>query len=195
MATAYLGADFALDAASGRYKLASVFPGDNTRDKYRSPLTAPGVDVHAGEFLLAVDGQELKAPTDPYSVLVGKQDSTLKLTIADGPNGRRRDVTVEPVGNELAFARAGVDRSQPRVGGQSLRRQSGLYLSVGYGWPGHGPVHPPVLCATRQAGADFRRPLERRRLHRPDCARAAAAHPDRAGYQPGGRQHSHAPTS
>ena len=46
--TAFLGADFALDTASGRYRLATIFPGDNTRDKYRSPLTAPGVDVHAG---------------------------------------------------------------------------------------------------------------------------------------------------
>src|SRR5262249_41256417 len=51
--TAYLGADFALDPASGRYKLTTVYPGDNTRAKYRSPLTAPGVDVHAGEYLLA----------------------------------------------------------------------------------------------------------------------------------------------
>jgi tricorn protease len=102
-ATAYLGTDFVLDAASGRYKFATVFPGDNTRDKYRSPLAAPGVDVHAGEYLLAVDGQDLKAPTDPYSLLVGKQDFTVKLTVSDAPNGKRRDVVVQPVKNEVAL--------------------------------------------------------------------------------------------
>ena len=36
--TAFLGADFALDAASGRYRLARIFTGDNTRETYRSPL-------------------------------------------------------------------------------------------------------------------------------------------------------------
>src|ERR1700730_9721458 len=56
VSTAYLGADFALDAASGRYRFSTVFPGDNTRARYRSPLTVTGVDVHTGEYLLAVDG-------------------------------------------------------------------------------------------------------------------------------------------
>ncbi len=103
--TAYLGTDFALDSASGRYRLATIYSGDNTRDRYRSPLTAPGVDVHAGQYLLAIDGVELKAPADPYSLLVGKQDGTVKLTVADTPAGTRRDVSVQPV------KRAGVDRS------------------------------------------------------------------------------------
>src|SRR5581483_1665362 len=74
--TAFLGADFALEDSSGRYRLATILPGDNTHDAYRSPLTAPGLDVHAGDYLLAIDGTELKAPMDPFSLLVGKQDST-----------------------------------------------------------------------------------------------------------------------
>ncbi len=92
MPTAFLGADFALDSASGRYRFAMVYPGDNTRDNYRAPLTAPGIDVHAGQYLLAIDGVDLKAPTDPYSLLVGKQDGTVKLTVADSPTGPRRDL-------------------------------------------------------------------------------------------------------
>ena len=128
--TAYLGADFALDAATGRYKFATVFAGDNTRDKYRSPLTAPGVDVHAGEYLIAVDGQELKAPTDPYSVLVGKQDATVKLTVADAPNGKRRDVTVEPVKNELPLReQAWIDHNREVVDKASGGKVAYIYLS------------------------------------------------------------------
>ena len=38
---ALLGVDWALDAASGRYRLAKIYPGDNTRDDYRSPLAQP----------------------------------------------------------------------------------------------------------------------------------------------------------
>lgn len=130
VATAYLGADFALDPVSGRYKLATVFPGDNTRDKYRSPLTVPGVDVHAGEYLLAVDGQELKAPVDPYSLLVGKQDSTLKLTLSDSANGKRRDVVVEPVKSELSLReQAWIDHNREIVDKASGGKVAYIYLS------------------------------------------------------------------
>ena len=59
--TAFLGADFALDGASGRYRLATIYQGDNTRDDYRAPLTAPGLGVHQGDYLLAIDGVELRA--------------------------------------------------------------------------------------------------------------------------------------
>jgi tricorn protease len=128
--TAYLGGDFALDGASGRYRFATVFAGDNTRGKYRSPLSAPGVDVHAGEYLLAVDGQELKAPTDPYSLLVGKQDFTIRLTVSDAPNGKRRDVTVQPVKNELALReQAWVDHNREMVDKASGGKVAYIYLS------------------------------------------------------------------
>ena len=126
----YLGADFALDSASGRYRLATIYPGDNTRDRYRSPLTAPGLDVHAGQYLLAVDGVELKEPTDPYSLLVGKQDGTVKLTIADGPNGARRDVVVQPVKSELALReQAWIDHNREVVDKASGGRIAYVYLS------------------------------------------------------------------
>jgi tricorn protease len=128
--TAYLGADFALDSASGRYRLATIYPGDNTRDRYRSPLTAPGLDVHAGQYLLAIDGVELKDPADPYSLLVGKQDGTVKLTIADSPNGARRDVVVQPVKSELALReQAWIDHNREVVDKASGGRIAYVYLS------------------------------------------------------------------
>ncbi|HJS90306.1 MAG TPA: PDZ domain-containing protein [Steroidobacteraceae bacterium] len=101
--TAFLGADFSLDRASGRYRLARIYHGDNTREQYRSPLTAPGLNVHTGDYLLAIDGVELRAPTDPYSLLVGKQAQTIQLTIASSADGKRRTVTVKPVTTELSL--------------------------------------------------------------------------------------------
>jgi tricorn protease len=100
--TALLGVDFALSPASGRYAFARIYPGDNTRDAYRSPLTEPGVDVHQGDVLLAVDGHELKAPMDPYSLFVGVDDQPVTLTVSNNPGGARRDVTVKPIKNELS---------------------------------------------------------------------------------------------
>ncbi|HUE10061.1 MAG TPA: S41 family peptidase, partial [Steroidobacteraceae bacterium] len=99
--TGLLGVDYGLDAASGRYFFARIYRGDNTREAYRSPLTQPGLKVAQGNFLLAVDGHELKAPTDPDSLLVGKVDQAVRLTVADSPSGTRRDLVVEPLKQEM----------------------------------------------------------------------------------------------
>ena len=128
--TAFLGVDFALDSASGRYRLATIYPGDNTRERYRAPLSEPGLDIHAGQYLLAIDGVELEEPTDPFSLLVGKQDRTIKLTVADKPDGARRDVTVQPVKNELPLReQAWIDHNRELVEKASGGRIAYVYLS------------------------------------------------------------------
>ncbi len=117
--TGLLGVDWALDAASGRYRIAAIYPGDNTREDYRSPLTQPGLNVKAGDYVLAVNGVELRAPTDPDALMqLADADTTVDLTIADTPAGARRHVVVKPVAQELgvreaawiAHNRATVDR-------------------------------------------------------------------------------------
>jgi tricorn protease len=124
--SALLGVDWALDAASGRYRFAIIYTGDNTRADYRSPLAQPGLDVKAGHYLLAVNGAELRAPADPDSLLqLADADTTVDLTIADSPIGTPRHIVVRPVAKELslresawiAHNRALVDkRSGGRVG-------------------------------------------------------------------------------
>jgi tricorn protease len=128
--TAFLGAGLALDAATGRYRIATIYPGDNTREGYRSPLTAPGLDVHAGQYLLAIDGADLQAPTNPFSLLVGKQDQTVRLTLADSPEGKRHDVVVEPVKTELSLReQAWIDRNRQVVDAASGGKVGYIYLS------------------------------------------------------------------
>jgi len=128
--TAFLGADFAHESGSGRYRLTTIYAGDNTRDRYRAPLTAPGLEVHAGDYLLAIDGVELKAPVDPYSLLVDKQDSTVKLTVAGNPGGKRRDITVQPVASELPLReQAWIDHNREVVDKASGGRVAYMYLS------------------------------------------------------------------
>jgi tricorn protease len=104
---ALLGVDWALDPGSGRYRFATIFPGDNTREDYRSPLDEPGLDVKAGDYLLAVNGVELRAPTDPDSLLqTADADTTVDLTVADSPTGPRRHAVVKPVKAELGLREA-----------------------------------------------------------------------------------------
>lgn len=54
-----LGAD--CEVVDGRYRFARVFGGLDRNPDLRSPLTEPGVDVRAGEYLLAVDGGTVTA--------------------------------------------------------------------------------------------------------------------------------------
>src|SRR5262249_43527258 len=53
-----LGADYAID--KGRYRFAKVYHGENWNPGLRAPLTQPGVNVQAGEYLLAVNGRDIK---------------------------------------------------------------------------------------------------------------------------------------
>ncbi len=100
--TGLLGVDFALNKKTGRYYFEKIYKGDNTREGYRSPLTEPGIDAKAGDYLLAVNGHELKAPTNPYSLFVNTVGKTVTLTLADNSSGsHQHDVIVKPIENEL----------------------------------------------------------------------------------------------
>ena len=75
------GARFDVDRQSGRYRVTKIFEGQNEEDIYRSPLTEIGVDVKVGDYVLAIDGVELKATDDIYRLLRNKADNPVSLTI------------------------------------------------------------------------------------------------------------------
>ncbi len=129
--TGLLGVDFALDKESGRYYFARIYPGDNSREDLRSPLTEPGVKAKKGDFLLAVDGHPLKAPTNPYSLFVNTLQRTVTLTLADTPAGEHRhDVTVKPIANELNLRlHAWIEHNRSVVDQASHGKIGYLYLS------------------------------------------------------------------
>jgi len=96
-----LGCEFELEADSDAYRIAKIFPGENWDPDYRSPLTEPGVEVEEGQYLLAIDGEELRHPDNPYRLLEGKAATHVKLTVADDAAGAgQREVTVVPISNE-----------------------------------------------------------------------------------------------
>ena len=59
--TGLLGADYSIE--NGRYRFARVYNGENWNPKLRAPLTQPGVNVKAGEYLLAVNGRDVRPPS------------------------------------------------------------------------------------------------------------------------------------
>jgi tricorn protease len=94
-----LGADF--EIANGRYRIRKVFAGLNWNPELRSPLTEPGVDVRAGEYLLAVNGRELTPPDSLYARFERTAGRFVELKVGPNPDGSgSRTVKAVPVESE-----------------------------------------------------------------------------------------------
>jgi len=98
-----LGADLEKDPLSGRYRFKKIYKGENWGGD-RSPLAMPGVQVEEGDFLLAVDGQDLETATNPWSLLVNKAGKKVVLKVNGGPfMDGAREVVIETLRSELAL--------------------------------------------------------------------------------------------
>jgi tricorn protease len=119
-----LGADW--EIAGGRYRIARVYSGETWNPGLEAPLARPGVDARAGEYLIAVDGRDVRPPASLYSFFEATAGRTVHLRLAADPAGRSgRDVEVVPVESERklryrAWAegnrRTVTERSQGRLG-------------------------------------------------------------------------------
>ncbi|HEX7420092.1 MAG TPA: PDZ domain-containing protein, partial [Thermoanaerobaculia bacterium] len=97
-----LGADYKVE--NGRYRFAKVYGGLNWNPELRSPLTEPGVDVVEGEYLLAVDGKDLKYPENLYSRFERTSDRIIEITVGPNADGTgSRNVKVVPIADEGAL--------------------------------------------------------------------------------------------
>ena len=95
------GARFELDKEAGRYRIAKIFAGENEEDIYRSPLREIGVNANVGDYVLAIDGEELKGTDDPYRLLRNKADNPVQLTLNSRPTMTgARTVSYRPITDE-----------------------------------------------------------------------------------------------
>ncbi len=98
---ALLGARFELDETAGRYRVASIFEGQNEEPRYRSPLTEIGVGVSEGDYLFAIQGRDLAPDTNPFQLLREAGPGPLELTVGNSADrGEARNVLVDPISNE-----------------------------------------------------------------------------------------------
>ena len=97
-----LGADYTIE--KDRYRFIRVFNGENWNPQLRAPLTQPGVNVAAGDFLLAVNGRELHGSDNVYSFFEDTANRSVTLRVGSDPEGAgARDVTVVPIATEQAL--------------------------------------------------------------------------------------------
>ena len=96
-----LGAELSRDPATKAYKIDRILPGENWDKHTRSPLTAVGVNVKAGDYILAINGTPVSSLANLYQALIGTADKQVILRVNSKPSDAgARDVTVVPTANE-----------------------------------------------------------------------------------------------
>jgi tricorn protease len=94
-----LGADYAVE--NGRYRIRRIYSGENWNPDLRAPLSAPGVHVSTGDYLLEVNGQPLAPPTNVYQLFEGTAGRQVVLRVNNAPSVEgSRLITVVPVARE-----------------------------------------------------------------------------------------------
>ena len=117
-----LGADYNLE--NGRYRVAKVYSGENWNPGSEAPLTQPGVNVKAGDYILAVNGRDLHASDNIYSFFQQTAGKQVVIKVGSNPDGKdSREVTVVPVDSEenvrhLAWLESNRRRVDEATGGR-----------------------------------------------------------------------------
>jgi len=94
-----LGADY--EIVNGRYRIQRIYTGESWNPQLQGPLAAPGLNVAAGDYLLAIDGQELTAKDDVSRLLEDTSGKRVTVRIGPDPTGANsREIAVIPAASE-----------------------------------------------------------------------------------------------
>ncbi|MBP7043582.1 MAG: PD40 domain-containing protein [Chloroflexi bacterium] len=124
-----LGADY--DLVDGFYRFRRIYSGLNWHPELRAPLTEPGVNVSEGDYLLAVNGRSLRAPTNLYSLFektADKQTALLVSPTTDAADGRIVTVVPIPSENDLRHW-SWVENNRQKVSEMTNGRVAYVYMS------------------------------------------------------------------
>jgi len=131
-----LGADFSID--NDRYKITRIYDNESWNTDLRAPLVAPGATVSVGDYILAINGVELKAPDNIYRLLDGTANRQTALTINSKPVMEgSRVVVVVPVANEQGLRTRAWVESNRRLVDRLSDGQLGYVYLPNTGQPGY----------------------------------------------------------
>ena len=136
VAVGLLGADFAIE--HGRYRLHKIYTGENWNPDLQAPLSAPGVQIAEGDYLLEVNGRPLVAPANVYQLFEGTAGRQTLIRVNGSPSvDGSRLVTVVPVASEEGLrTRAWIEANRRLVDKLSNGRLAYVWLP-NTGMPGY----------------------------------------------------------
>lgn len=99
-----LGADYQLDAKSGRYRFQILYGARDWNSSIEAPLGMPGIAVREGDFLFSVNGRPVKAPMNLYAAFEGTTGRQTQITVGATPDDPKpRTCTVVPIASEASL--------------------------------------------------------------------------------------------
>jgi tricorn protease len=99
--TGLLGAELRQDPTTKYYRIAKILPGANWDKTLRSPLTEIGVNVHPGDYIVAINAQPTNEMTNIYEALVNTAGKQVRLKVNSEPREKgSREVVVVPTSDE-----------------------------------------------------------------------------------------------
>jgi len=119
-----LGAEFSRDPTTKAYRIDRILPGENWDKQTRSPLTAQGVNVKVGDYVLAINNTPASELANLYDALIGTADKQVILRVNSKPSeDGARDVTVVPTADEsplyyLAWVQKNIDYVTKKTNGE-----------------------------------------------------------------------------
>ncbi|MBK9153777.1 MAG: PD40 domain-containing protein [Chloracidobacterium sp.] len=147
-----LGADLTVE--NGRYKVVRIFDNESWNPDLRSPLAVPGANVNVGEYILAVNGIELRAPDNIFRLLDGTANRQTTLTVNDKPSmDGARQVVVVPVANEQGLRTRAWVESNRRLVDRLSNGQLAYVFVPNTGQPGYTSFNRYYFSQQEKKGA------------------------------------------
>ncbi|TME96989.1 MAG: peptidase [Chloroflexi bacterium] len=98
----FLGVDWEFDRDASAFRIAHIARGDTWDPEAASPLTGPGIDLHEGDYVLAINGQRLGPGVTPAEHLVNQAGNEVLLTVRRAADSEPHTVTVKALNDERA---------------------------------------------------------------------------------------------
>ncbi len=144
-----LGADYSVE--NGRYRFSKIYNGENWNPGLVAPLTQPGVNVQEGEYLISVNGREIKGTDNLYSFFQQTAGKQLIIKVAPNADGKNaRNVTVVPVSNEGGLRNLAWIEGNRQESFRTQRRKTRIRLSAEHGRRGLYEFQSILFCTDRQ---------------------------------------------
>ena len=123
-----LGADYEID--KGYYRIKRIYTGENWNPELRAPLSAPGVQVSEGDYIVEVNGRILTSSYNIYGEFEGTAGRQTLIRVNSTPSREgSRLITVIPVASEDGLrTRAWVEDNRRKVDKLSGGRLAYVWL-------------------------------------------------------------------
>ncbi|MEX2604053.1 MAG: PDZ domain-containing protein [Gracilimonas sp.] len=97
-----LGADISIQ--NGAFRIDKIYTGESWNPDLSAPFSGPGIEVHEGDYILAVNGEDLDPESNFYIYFEGTVNRQVQLLVNDRPNKNdARLVTVVPISSEYGL--------------------------------------------------------------------------------------------